>query len=56
MTTIAGCGKQGFANGQARNAMFSNLHSICFSQYHDCLFVCDFGNHRIRMIELKTGI
>ncbi len=56
MTTIAGRGIRGFADGQARNAMFSNLYSICFNRFHYCLFVCDYNNHRIRIIELKTGI
>ncbi len=56
VTTIAGCGKQGFADGQGQSAMFSSPQSICFSQFHDCLFVCDYLNNRIRIIELKTGI
>ncbi len=56
MTTIAGSGEAGFADGQGRNAMFNCLDSICFSRSHDCLFVSDSDNHKIRIINLKTGI
>ncbi len=56
MTTIAGSGVPGFADGQGRNAKFLDPHSICFSQFHNSLFVCDYWGHRIRMIDIKTGI
>ncbi len=56
MTTIAGSGKPGFADGQCHSAMFNHPRAICFSQFHNYLFVCDNGNQRIRMIDLKTGI
>ncbi len=56
VTTIAGSRNSGFADGQSQNAMFNHPYSICFSQFHDSLFVCDYSNHRIRIIELKTGI
>ncbi len=54
VTTIAGCGYPGFADGQHQNAMFTFPRSVCFSQFHNCLFVSD-DNHRIRKIDLKTG-
>ncbi len=56
VTTIAGNGKYGFADGHGQDAMFAYPRAICFSKYHNCLFVCDCGNHRIRVIDLKTGI
>ncbi len=56
VTTIAGCGRCGFADGQHQNAMFNFPKAICFSQFHGSLFVCDYNNHMIRKIDLKTGI
>ncbi len=56
VTTIAGGGRCGFSDGQHQSAMFNYPKAICFSQFHGCLFVCDYGNHRIRRIDLKTGI
>ncbi len=57
VTTIAGrSGVVGFADGNGQNAIFNNLRAVCFSKFHDCLFACDDTNHRIRRIDLKTGI
>ncbi len=36
--------------------MFNYPRAICFSQFHNSLFVCDDANNRIRGIDLKTGI
>ncbi len=36
--------------------MFNCPWSLCFSQFHDRLFVCDYNNRRIRIIDVKTGI
>jgi streptogramin lyase len=56
ISTIAGKGKAGFAGdgGPAIEAFFSQPHSIQF--VGDDLWVCDIGNHRIRKIDLKTGL
>ncbi len=54
VTTIAGKRTAGFQDGQS--AMFRSPRSLCYSQFHDCLFVCDYSNQRIRIIDVKTGI
>lgn len=55
--TVAGGGKPGFAGdeGPAPKALLNQPHSLAFDQNGD-LFVCDIGNHRIRKINLSTGI
>ncbi len=55
VTTIAGNGAIGFADGPGQTAIFNNPRSICYSQFHGCLFVCD-RNHRIRKIDLTSGL
>ncbi len=54
VTTFAGCGYPGFLDEQY--TMFNRPQSICLSQFHNSLLVCDCANHRVRMIDLKTGI
>ena len=55
--TIAGTGKAGFSGdgGPAIKAQMKNPHSIALDNQHG-LYVADIGNHRIRRIDLKTGI
>lgn len=57
ITTIAGTGQQGFSGdgGPAVKAQFRQPHSIAFDP-RGRLLVCDIGNHRVRRIDLKTGI
>ncbi len=57
ITTIAGTGTSGFAGdgGPAVKAQFNQPHSIAFGPNSD-LFICDILNHRIRRIEMATGI
>jgi sugar lactone lactonase YvrE len=57
ITTIAGNGRRGFAGdgGPAKDAMFNQPHSIALDE-KDGLYVADIGNHRIRRINLETGI
>jgi DNA-binding beta-propeller fold protein YncE len=57
ITTIAGTGKPGFSGdgGPATAAQFSQPHSIAFDPAGD-LYVCDIMNHRIRKIDMKTGL
>jgi streptogramin lyase len=56
ISTIAGKGHAGFAGdgGPATDALFNQPHSIQF--VGDDLWVCDIGNHRIRKIDLRSGI
>lgn len=57
ISTVAGTGEAGFSGdgGKATNATMQQPHSIQFGHNGD-LYICDIGNHRIRKIDLKTGI
>jgi len=57
ISTIAGTGTAGFSGdgGPAAQAMLRQPHSIAFDA-QGRLLICDIGNHRIRRVELKTGI
>lgn len=57
ISTVAGTTKPGFSGdgGNAREATFNKPHSIALDG-RGSLFVCDIGNHRVRRIELKTGL
>ena len=58
ISTIAGTGKLGFSGdgGLAVKATLSRPHSIQFSPDGLGLFVCDIGNHRVRRIDLSSGV
>ena len=58
ISTIAGVGSAGFSGdgGQAVAATLSRPHSIQFSPDGLGLFVCDIGNHRVRRIDLSSGL
>ena len=49
VTTIAGCGSEGFQDGESKNAKFYNPYGICISSNGD-LYVSDSDNGRIRKI------
>jgi sugar lactone lactonase YvrE len=57
ITTVAGNGRRGFAGdgGSATEAMLNQPHSIALDE-NDGLYVADIGNHRIRRINLRTGV
>jgi DNA-binding beta-propeller fold protein YncE len=57
ITTVAGNGRKGFAgDGRlATEAMLNQPHSIALDE-NDGLYVADIGNHRIRRVNLRTGI
>ena len=57
ITTVAGSGKRGFSGdgGPAVKAKLSAPHSIALDNAGN-LYICDIGNHRIRRVNLKTGI
>jgi DNA-binding beta-propeller fold protein YncE len=62
ISTLAGTGKRGFSGdgGLATKATFKNPHSIALSSDaasgQGFVYVADIGNHRIRRINLATGI
>lgn len=57
ISTLAGTGQPGFAGdgGPAARAQFRQPHSIAFDGQGG-LLVCDIANHRIRRIDLTTGV
>ena len=57
ITTVAGGVEPGFSGdgGPAAKAQFRQPHSIAFDP-QGRLLVCDIGNHRVRRIDLKTGL
>lgn len=57
ISTIAGRPEPGFSGdgGPAAQAQFRQPHSIAFDP-QGRLLVCDIANHRVRRIDLKTGL
>ncbi len=57
IATVAGTGKSGFSGdgGSAREATFNKPHSIALDS-KGALFICDIGNHRVRRVDLKSGV
>jgi streptogramin lyase len=57
ISTIAGTGQPGFSGdgGPATKAQFKQPHSIALDRSGG-LLVCDIGNHRVRRIDLATGV
>jgi streptogramin lyase len=57
VSTVAGTGKAGFSGdgGPATQAALNNPISIQLNSHGD-LFICDIGNHRVRKVDMKTGI
>lgn len=56
ISTVAGTGEAGFSgdDGPAVKAQMRQPHSIAFAA-EGRLLVCDIGNNRIRMVDLKAG-
>jgi streptogramin lyase len=57
ISTVAGTGEKGFSGdgGLATKAKLSEPHSLEFDKSEN-LYVCDIGNHRIRKVDLQTGL
>lgn len=57
ISTVAGTGKPGFDGdgGPATKALFKSPHSIAFDTAGD-LYICDIGNHRVRKVDMKSGL
>ncbi len=58
VATVAGIGGPGFSgdSGPANLAMLDMPHSIQFDASGDFLLICDIKNHRIRRVELASGV
>ena len=58
MSTFAGTGSPGFSGdgGAAIAAQLRQPHSIAVDRSRKVLLVCDTGNHRIRRVDLTTGV
>jgi len=56
ITTVAGSGEEGFGGdgGPATKAKLNRPHSICLDN-RGHLYICDIGNHRIRVVDLQSG-
>jgi len=55
ISTVAGTGKEGYADGPHDVAQFNRPHSIAIDDKTNTLYVADIGNHRIRAINLEDG-
>jgi streptogramin lyase len=57
ISTVAGSGALGFEGdgGPATAAKLNQPHSIAFDRAGD-LYICDILNHRIRKVDMKTGV
>ena len=57
ISTVAGSGQKGFGGdgGPAIKAELNRPHSIALDAAGD-LFICDIGNHRIRRVDMQSGV
>ncbi|EOD25289.1 hypothetical protein EMIHUDRAFT_237929 [Emiliania huxleyi CCMP1516] len=55
VSTLAGSGAQGSADGMGDAAQFSRPIGVAVSPDGSALFVADFGSHKIRRVEVATG-
>ena len=58
ITTVAGTGVAGFSGdgGPAEAAQLRQPHSVAIDPAGRRLLICDIGNHRIRQLDLDTGV
>ena len=50
VSTFAGTGSQGAVDGQGISASFNRPLGVAVNQTDGCLYVADYGNHKIRKI------
>ena len=53
MTTLAGSGGSGSADGKAASAEFKYPSGICYDNTSQSLIVCDNGNNKLRRVQLN---
>ncbi len=58
ITTIAGSGTMGYSGdgGSAISAKLSRLNAVAIDSTRNLLYIADTGNHRIRRVDLASGI
>ena len=58
ITPYAGNGEYGFSGDgcNANNASFSEIYGICIDHRNDDLYLADYFNHRVRVVDGKTKI
>jgi len=58
VSTVAGTGVAGFSGdeGPAAAAQLRQPHSVAIDPAGRRLLICDIGNHRIRQVDLRTGV
>lgn len=58
ISTVAGSGQAGFSGdgGPATQAALRSPHAIAVDPRRNRLLICDIGNHRLRAIDLATGV
>lgn len=55
VSTLAGDGQAGFADGSSRSARFNQPYGVTLDATETTLYVADYLNHAIRKIDLTTG-
>jgi DNA-binding beta-propeller fold protein YncE len=56
VTTLAGSGAIGFADGTGSSALFTNVNGMAFSSRSGNLYIADTGNHRVRCVSTSTRV
>lgn len=56
VSTLAGAGSPGFANGTGASAYFDHPEGIAIDPTGAHLYVCDRNNHRIRVVSTDGGV
>ena len=56
VSTVAGSGEEGDADGVGDAAQFNGPCSVTISPEGSALFVVDWGNNKIRRVEVATGV